>query len=290
MRTRTTCWADLTTPWANPPFNVNGVNREDLKGDPRYPFGLPHVDNGNYLWIQLFYSALNEHGRSGFVMANSASDARHSELEIRRKLIEEGVVDIMVAVGSNFFYTVTLPCTLWFLDKNKPPVQVPGSSPSQVPGTSEVPGTLRSEDTVLFIDARKLYHQVTRAVRDFSDEQLQFLGDIARLYRGEPVEVEGRPIPVDGGWGNARTMAELFPDGNYADIPGLCKVASRAEIEAQGWSLNPGRYVGVTERTADDFDFFDQIELFTEELELLNSEAHILEEKISGNILWILDK
>ena len=171
----------------NPPFNVNGVNREDLKGDPRYPFGLPRVDNGNYLWIQLFYAALNEHGRSGFVMANSASDARHSELEIRRKLIEEGVVDIMVAVGSNFFYTVTLPCTLWFLDKNKnPKCQAPPTP--QVPGTSEVPGTLRSEDTVLFIDARKFYHQVTRAVRDFSDEQRQFLGDIARLYRGEPVE------------------------------------------------------------------------------------------------------
>ena len=104
---------------ANPPFNVDKVDRERIKDDPRFPFGLPKTDNANYLWIQIFYRALNETGRAGFVMANSASDARGSELEIRRQLIEAGVVDVMVAIGSNFFYTVTLPCTLWFSTKAK---------------------------------------------------------------------------------------------------------------------------------------------------------------------------
>jgi type I restriction enzyme M protein len=101
---------------ANPPFNVDKVDKERLKGDPRFPLGMPSVDNANYLWVQLFLSALNEDGRAGFVMPNSAADARHSEQTLRQKLVEEGVVDVIVSVGSNFFYTVTLPCTLWFLD------------------------------------------------------------------------------------------------------------------------------------------------------------------------------
>src|SRR5690606_33035196 len=126
---------------ANPPFNVNGVDKEKLKDDPRYPFGLPRVDNANYLWIQEFYSALNERGRACLVMATPASDARGSEQEIRRKPIESGAVDVMIAIASNFFLNVTLPCTLWFLDKGKK-------------------GTPR-EDTVLFIDARQIYTQVT---------------------------------------------------------------------------------------------------------------------------------
>jgi type I restriction enzyme M protein len=112
---------------ANPPFNVNAVDKERLKdmvgAGRRFPFGLPRTDNANYLWIQLFYSALNSQGRAGFVMANSASDARSSEQELRQKLIEARAVDVMVAVGPNMFYTVTLPCTLWFLDKGKAKTQ-----------------------------------------------------------------------------------------------------------------------------------------------------------------------
>src|SRR5260370_6332686 len=100
---------------ANPPFNVDGVDKEKLKDDPRYPYGLPKGDNANYLWIQIFWSALNEKGRAGFVMANSAADARASELEIRKRLIEARGVDVVIAIGSNFFYNVTLTCTLWFL-------------------------------------------------------------------------------------------------------------------------------------------------------------------------------
>ena len=104
---------------ANPPFNVDNVDKEKIKSDPRFPLGLPTVDNANYLWIQLFYSALSDSGRAGFVMANSAGDARGTELELRRKLIANNAVDVVVSIGPNFFYTVTLPCTLWFLDRSK---------------------------------------------------------------------------------------------------------------------------------------------------------------------------
>src|SRR5439155_5244483 len=105
---------------ANPPFNVDGVDKARLKGDPRYSIDLPVAGNANYLWIQVFYSTLGKKGRAGFVMANSAADARGSELGIRKKLIEDGAVDVIVAVSTNFFYTVTLPVTLWFLVKGKP--------------------------------------------------------------------------------------------------------------------------------------------------------------------------
>ena len=135
---------------ANPPFNVDAVDKERLKdmvgAGRRFPFGLPRNDNANYLWIQLVYSALNAKGRAGFVMANSASDARSSEQELRQKLIEAQAVDVMVAVGPNMFYTVTLPCTLWFLDRGK--------------------GKTQRAESVLFIDARHIYRQVDRAHRD----------------------------------------------------------------------------------------------------------------------------
>lgn len=245
---------------ANPPFNVNGIDRERIKDDPRFPFGMPKVDNGNTIWIQMFYSALNNSGRAGFVMANSASDARASELEIRKKLIQAKAVDIMVAIGSNFFYTVTLPCTLWFLDKGKK-------------------GTDR-EDTVLFIDARHIYRQIDRAHRDFAPEQIEFLSNIARLYRGEEPETNH---------GSAEMLKEKFPDGKYADVPGLCKVATIKEIESQGWSINPGRYVGIAELKEEDFDFAEQLEGLNEELEVLNAEARELEERIAENVLQILN-
>ena len=246
---------------ANPPFNVDRVDRERIKDDPRFPFGMPRVDNANYLWIQLFYSALNTSGRAGFVMANSASDARASELEIRRQIIESRAVDVMVSISSNFFYTVTLPCTLWFFDRSK--------------GESE------RADQVLFIDARHIYEQVDRAHREFTPQQIEFLSNIARLYRGEPPE-------------NLHNSAELmeasFPDSVYVDVPGLCKVATVAEIEAQGWSLNPGRYVGVADRETDAFDFAERLGELNEELEVLNAEAHQLEERISENVAAILEE
>ena len=245
---------------ANPPFNVDRVDRERIKNAPRFPFGMPRVDNANYLWIQLFYSSLSEFGRAGFVMANSAADARASELEIRRQIIESRAVDVMVSIASNFFYTVTLPCTLWFFDKSK----------------------RQSEraDEVLFIDARHLYQQVSRAHREFTPQQIEFLSNIARLYRDEAPENQHD---------SADFLATKFPDGKYIDVPGLCKVATIAEIEAQGWSLNPGRYVGVADQEADAFDFAERLGEFNEELEVLNAEARQLEERISENVTMILE-
>ena len=243
---------------ANPPFNVDRVDRERLRDDPRFPFGMPRVDNANYLWIQLFYSALKASGRAGFVMANSAADARASELEIRRQIIESRAVDVMVSISSNFFYTVTLPCTLWFFDKSK--------------GESE------RADQVLFIDARHIYHQVDRAHREFTSQQIEFLSNIARLYRSESPENQHD---------SAEWLATKFPDGVYVDVPGLCKVATIAEIEEQGWSLNPGRYVGVADQKEEAFDFAERFGGLNEELEVLNTEAHQLEERISENAAMI---
>jgi len=245
---------------ANPPFNVSGIDKEKIKDDPRYALGLPSTDNGNYIWIQEFYSALNPLGRAGFVMANSAADARGSELEIRKKLIVRQVVDVMVAIGSNFFYTVTLPCTLWFFDKGKF-------------------GTPRGK-TVLFIDARHIFTQIDRAHREFTPEQVEFLANIVRLYRGEAVETVN---------GSAKQVEATFPTGKYADVSGLCKVATLAEIEALGWSLNPGRYVGVAARAEDDFDFMERLEEMNEELETLNAEARELEERIAENVVKLLE-
>jgi type I restriction enzyme M protein len=258
---------------ANPPFNVNAVDKErlkdmvghDSKGNARrFPFGLPRTDNANYLWIQLFYSALNAKGRAGFVMANSASDARSSEQELRQKLIEAKAVDVMVAVGPNMFYTVTLPCTLWFLDRGK--------------------AKANRADTVLFIDARHIYRQVDRAHRDWTPAQIGFIANLVRLYRGE------KPDLTVGGEETEAKLKEVFgKKPAYADILGLCKAATLTEIEAQGWSLNPGRYVGVApgEEVSDE-DFKSQLQSLNEELETLNAQARKLEQTISQNVMEIL--
>jgi type I restriction enzyme M protein len=237
---------------ANPPFNVDKIDKERLKDDPRFPIGLPKTDNGNYLWIQIFYSALNDTGRAGFVMANSAADARSSEMEIRKKLIENRAVDVVVSIGPNFFYTVTLPCTLWFLDKGKR-------------------NTYR-EDKVLFLDARNIFQQVDRAHREFTPRQIEYLANRVRLYRGETTENKQD---------SAILLKEKFPEYKYADVAGLCKVATIKEIESQGWSLNPGRYVGIAAGVPDDFDFKERLEELNEELESLNAETKSLEERIS---------
>jgi len=245
---------------ANPPFNVNGIDKERIKDDPRYHLGIPRADNGNYLWIQDFYSALNENGRAGFVMANSASDARQSELEIRKELIQKGAVDVMIAISSNFFYTVTLPVTLWFLDKGK--------------------GFTDRKGKVLFIDARNTFTQIDRAHRDFTPQQLEFLSNIVRLYRSEETENMHESLEM---------LKEQFPELKYRDVKGLCKVATLEEIEQQGWSLNPGRYVGVAEQEEDDGDFAERLKELNDKLENLNSEARKLEEKISFNLTNLLN-
>jgi type I restriction enzyme M protein len=257
---------------ANPPFNVDGVNKEDLaKRTDRFPFGMPKNDNANYIWIQIFHSSLAPNGRAGFVMANSASDARQSELEIRRQMIQAGVVDVMVTVGSNMFYTVTLPCTLWFLDKGKQKT--------------------KRQDQVLFIDARAVYTQIDRAHREWSDNQLGLIATLARLYRGD--DLNGYTLdPAQFPNLTESQIANLqsaIANRQYSDIPGLCKVATLKVVEAQGWSLNPGRYVGVAGKDSDDVDFAARLEELNEELEVLNSEARELEERIAANVARLLE-
>ena len=153
---------------ANPPFNVDGVDKskDSVKKDKRLPFGLPKNDNGNYLWIQYFYSALNENGKAGFVMASSASDAGHSEKDIRQKLVETGAVDVMVSIGTKFFYTRSLPCTLWFFDRAKEKDSV------------------RANKT-LMLDLRDVYRKVSSNLHDFTPEQLSNIQAIVGLYRGK---------------------------------------------------------------------------------------------------------
>lgn len=230
---------------ANPPFNVHGVDYEKVKDDSRWTLGIPNTDNANYLWIQAFWSALNKNGRAGFVMANSASDARNSEMEIRKKLVKENAIDVMVAISSNFFYTVPLPCTLWFMDKNKKNTD--------------------RKDKVLFIDAKDIFKQIDRAHREFTPEQIEQISEIVRSYRKE----EGSK--------------------KYKNIKGLSKIATIKEIEEQGWSLNPGRYVGVVEKEKEeDFDFEVKLEEYNEELQELNIEAKELEDQISVNVNKLL--
>ena len=254
---------------ANPPFNVNAVDKERLKDSVgpgrRFPFGLPRTDNANYLWIQLFYSALNDKGRAGFVMANSASDARSSELELRKQLIQARAVDAVVAVGPNMFYTVTLPCTLWFLDRGK----------------KKTPRA----DQVLFIDARHVNRQIDRAHRDWTEAQVSFLANLVRLYRGEEPD-----FTLGGEEAKAKLLEVFGKRTKYADVAGLCKAATIKEIEAQGWSLNPGRYVGVApgEEVSDE-NFKEQLETLNEELEVLNAQARRLEQTIAGNVAEILE-
>ena len=184
----------------------------------------------------------------------------------------------MVAVSSNFFYTVTLPCALWFLDKNKP---------------------AKNKDKVLFIDARHIFRQVTRAVRDYSSEQLNFIANIVRLYRGQDIDNTYLKTHPDSGNDGSYSLETLFKkEGGdvadvkleYQDIAGLCKVATKAEIIEQGYSLNPGRYVGVAEGEQEsDEDFAVKLEGLQEELEVLNAEAHELENNIAVNVAKVLE-
>ena len=224
---------------ANPPFNVKGIDKERIKDDPRFSYGIPRADNGNYIWIQIFLNSLNNKGRAGFVMANSASDAGHSEKEIRQKMIENGLLDAMIAVGPNMFYNVALPVTLWFLDKNKKKTN--------------------RKNKILFIDARNIYRQIDRAHRDWTDKQIEQIANIVRSYRKE----------------NGK---------RYKDVKGLCKVATMEEVKKAGYSLNPGRYVGVANNNEDDGNFEEKIKNLYNEFKDLTDEAHKLEKKIFENL------
>jgi len=428
-------WGNVDFMMANPPFNVDKVDAESIKSDRRLPFGLPgvnkdkHVSNGNYLWISYFHSYLSPTGRAGFVMSSQASSAGHGEKEVRRKLVETGDVDVMVAIRSNFFYTRTVPCELWHFDRAKP---------------------AERKDQVLMLDARNVYRKVTRKIYDFSPEQQANLAAIVWLYRGQQERFLGqvqsyitrlgaeaaavdatltgfevaltasrsplaafvdsvkgiKALPQDKRQGLADAMAEWtsaatayaadraalvaglaafcksvakpvpankaqhisrqafdplaesarglvkqidllyklaaraaqlaqelaasdeaaeffdrravgklikqldeerksaveqlkdcaylhrqivwlqdrFPKAEMADVPGLCKVVTRAEIEAADWSLTPGRFVGVAPAEVDeDFDFEQTLRDIHLELADLNRESADLAAKIQTN-------
>ena len=370
---------------ANPPFNVDKVNAESTQNAGRLPFGLPgvnknkEVSNANYLWISYFYSYLNETGRAGFVMAASATDSANKDRLIRQQLVETGHVDVMMSVGNNFFYTKSLPCTLWFFDKGKPEER---------------------KDKVLFIDARYYYTMVDRTLNEWSEWQMKNLNAIVWLYRGEEEKYEelimdyrfqiisdcyeldtdletlsallsgygedhaqsrqdiaktiehvdhiDQLLPLDEmleqhiamlnaslaafvahgdsldkaeakelakakdktatTWARfkkkaaaqvegvvkqienvrmvireAKWLTDRFGEGGYADIPGLCKLANRADIEGKNWSLTPGAYVGVEAPEDDGVDFEERMAEIHRELKNLSREAQELMEVVLAN-------
>lgn len=289
---------------ANPPFNVDEVVYERVKDDARFnTYGIPKnksktakkdsdkketVPNANYLWISYFASALNENGKAALVMANSASDAGNSEYDIRKKMIEEGIISQMVTLPSNMFSSVTLPATLWFFDKTKV--------------------NTNKKDEILFIDARNVFTQIDKTHRKFSDEQIKNLGIISRLYEGDAVafytlieeykvalatapEVsEDKEEKTKEYWqSQIDWLLERFPDGKYTDVIGLCKVAKmdgEDGIIDQDYSLNAGRYVGVVIEddglTAEEFKC--EMLSLKNELAALNAEAKTLEATIEANI------
>ena len=328
---------------ANPPFNVDKVKSESAMNAGRLPFGLPSINaakefgNGNYLWISYFYAYLNEKGRAGFVMASSATDSSGKDRDIRQKLVETGHVDVMMSVGNNFFYTKSLPCSIWFFDKGKRDA---------------------IQDRVLFIDARNYYTVVDRTLNEWSEWQLKNLNAIVWLYRGEvdkyialldeytdqvaefmntvkyaedipdgyriergfsgnldllqaqlvlirkkakaAVEAAAKreKKAVEAEWNEriaiventiailkeAVWLYEKFGGGEYQDIPGLCKMASRAEIAEKNYSLTPGAYVGVAAVEDDGVDFAQRMSEIHRELLKLQAESSELMQIISKNM------
>ena len=265
---------------ANPPFNVDEVVVEKVKDDKRFnTYGVPRnktkkggkaldkketVPNANYLWIGYFATALNANGKAALVMANSASDAGGSELEIRKRLVEDGLISQMVTLPSNMFSSVTLPATLWFFDKRK-----------------------QKKDEILFVDARGVFTQVDRAHRKFSDWQIKNLGIITRLYEGDTAAFESLKSEHKKN-GNAEALTwleERFPEGKYRDVTGLCKVAKldgEDGIRDQDYSLNAGRYVGVVieDDGMTEAEFAAEMTKMNEELRALGEEARRLEGEI----------
>ena len=344
---------------ANPPFNVDKVKSETTQNAGRLPFGLPGVNknkeisNANYLWISYFYAYLNETGRAGFVMPSSASDSQGRDKDIREALVKTNCVDAMISVGTNFFYTKSLPCSLWFFDKAK---------------NDDI------KDKVLFIDARNYYTVVDKTLNEWSEWQMKNLNAIVWLYRGQTERYKAllkeykdvvdemiSTLPVEGNElaemleegaaghfkGNMPTVSgeydfehykerlewqievtkraveqtfettkvrskkvlevkrdafitciediltvikeyywltEKFGEGEYADVLGLCKLASVDEIERKGWTLTPAAYVGVAPTVDDGVDFVKRMTEIHRDLLLLQKESNNLMSTISQNM------
>ena len=313
---------------ANPPFNVDKVKAESTSSAGRLPFGLPGINknkeigNANYLWISYFYAYLNDTGRAGFVMASSATDSSQArDKSIREQLIQTGHVDVMMSVGNNFFYTKSLPCSLWFFDKGKPEALL---------------------DKVLFIDARNYYTVVDRTLNEWTEWQIKNLTAIVWLYRGEFEHYHQLLADYRAALGSNKPFAEIqtdleeqlarkraeakeavenaarrdkkavqaqyngeisaledkfavakdavwlyekFGEGVYQDVPGLCKIESRDVIlREKGASLTPGAYVGVAPVEDDGVDFKTRMAEIHRELLTLQEESNRLMETISKNL------
>lgn len=313
---------------ANPPFNVDKVKAESTSSAGRLPFGLPGINknkeigNANYLWISYFYAYLNDTGRAGFVMASSATDSSQArDKSIREQLIQTGHVDVMMSVGNNFFYTKSLPCSLWFFDKGKPEALL---------------------DKVLFIDARNYYTVVDRTLNEWTEWQIKNLTAIVWLYRGEVEHYHQLLADYRAALGGDKPFAEIqtdleeqlarkraeakeaienaarrdkkavqaqyngeisaledelavakdavwlyekFGEGVYQDVPGLCKIESRDVIlNEKGASLTPGAYVGVAPVEDDGVDFKTRMAEIHRELLTLQEESNRLMETISKNL------
>ncbi len=233
---------------ANPPFNVDKIDKKKdyVVNDARLPFGLPKNDNGNYLWIQYFHSYLNKKGRAGFVMAASATDSGNTEKLIRQKLIETGDIEAIVSISNNFFYTRSLPCHIWFFNKNK-----------------------KSKETILMIDARNTFRKVNQKINDFSQDQLEGLTSIMKSYRGEHVDFTANE------W-----LKNTFKKGHYEDTEGLCKIININQIIENDYSLSPARYVGFSVKIDRDFDYKNRISEIHNELTKLNNESDDLMKSI----------
>ncbi len=313
---------------ANPPFNVDKVKAESTSSAGRLPFGLPGINknkeigNANYLWISYFYAYLNDTGRAGFVMASSATDSSQArDKSIREQLIQTGHVDVMMSVGNNFFYTKSLPCSLWFFDKGKPEALL---------------------DKVLFIDARNYYTVVDRTLNEWTEWQIKNLTAIVWLYRGEVEHYHQLLADYRAALGSDKPFAEIqtdleeqlarkraeakeavenaarrdkkavqaqyngeisalenkfavakdavwlyekFGEGVYQDVPGLCKIESRDVIlNEKGASLTPGAYVGVAPVEDDGMDFKTRMAEIHRELLTLQEESNRLMDTISKNL------
>ncbi len=269
---------------ANPPFNVDEVVLDKVLDDPRFStYGVPRnktktgrktadkketVPNANYLWMGYFATALNDTGKAALVMANSASDAGGSELEIRKKMIEDGIISQMVTLPSNMFSTVTLPATLWFFNKQR-----------------------TRRDEILFIDARNIFTQVDRAHRKFSDEQIKNLGIISRLYEGDSAAFWALvdEYKAAGQTAEAEWLLERWPNGEYQDVVGLCKVAKldgEDGIIDNDYSLNAGRYVGVVieDDGMTEEEFKQTMQTLHADFATLNAQARELESEIEKNL------
>jgi type I restriction enzyme M protein len=248
----------------NPPFNENGPDPRSVDGDPRFTLGLPLTRDGkmkkaNYLWIQAIRSALKPGGRGAILLPNSTADASASELVIRKRLIDAGEIEAVYSIGPNFYETGSNPVMLWLLRKPARPSDDAGHT--------------------LFVDARDIRTEIGRARAIWSSEQVEFLVNITRSCRGEKPEAKS---------GLGELMKERFPNGKYSDVAGLCKVASVQEIADQGWTLNPGRYVGVATSREADFDFRARLEEMNVRLEGLNTEAAVLQKRIAGTARSVL--